>query len=232
MRSRTRILLVAATLAALLPMLVCAEGIVPPVMSYQGRISVEGAPLDGVGLFKFAVVDSQGRSTWSNDGSSVDGREPAGHIALTVNQGLFSVPLGDPDLGMVPLTAEAFADPNTELRVWFSATGEGYALLDPDRPIASVPYAFVAELADRAFDADTVDGHHAGSFSPMTHDHGGQTWTVPGLGLSVMSDSGLALAGITSASTGFAYGVLGRTTAASGTTRGVVGESSSATQGS
>ena len=52
--------------------------------------------LNGIGSFKFALVNQDGSITWwSNDGSSTAGSEPLNAISLTVQGGLFSVLLGD-----------------------------------------------------------------------------------------------------------------------------------------
>ena len=50
---------------------------VPQLVNLQGRIVVDGTNFDGNGLFKFALVQAGGTTTyWSNDGSSVNGSEP------------------------------------------------------------------------------------------------------------------------------------------------------------
>ena len=50
---------------------------VPPVLNYAGQVMVNGEAFDGNGLFKFALVNSDGTTTyWSNDGTSLDGSEP------------------------------------------------------------------------------------------------------------------------------------------------------------
>ena len=49
----------------------------PPVVAYQGEVSVSGVPYTGNGYFKFAVVNAAGSTTfWSNDGTSSGGTEP------------------------------------------------------------------------------------------------------------------------------------------------------------
>ncbi len=120
----------------------------PTVVSYQGRVQVSGTPFSGTGYFKFAVVNAAGNITyWSNDGSS---GEPATAVPLAVNNGLFSVLLGDTALsGMTqPLSAAVFSAPDRYLRVWFRAGGSGaFTLLTPDTRIAAVPYALQAQHA-------------------------------------------------------------------------------------
>jgi hypothetical protein len=140
----------------------------PPAVAYQGEVRIGGAPYNDTGLFKFAIVDKTGSEIyWANDDTH-DG-EPVSAVPLEVNHGLFSVLLGDVNLeGMEhELTAEAFQEPDTYLRVWFSASPGGpFQWLEPDMRIAAVPYALQAELAANA---DTVDGLHAADLE--THYH-------------------------------------------------------------
>jgi len=91
----------------------------PELVSYQGNIWDGDNPFTGTGHFKFAVMDAAGTTLrWSNDG----GNPPTVSVPLDVNNGLFSVNLGDTALpGMSdPLSAAVFDNPNTRLRVWFS----------------------------------------------------------------------------------------------------------------
>ena len=150
----------------------------PTAVSYQGTVEVGGSPYEGVGYFKFAVVDAAGDTThWSNDGSSTGAAQPSAAVPLDVSGGLFNVLLGDTGLtGMsAPLTAAAFDGTERYLRVWFSETGtaDTFTHLTPDRRIAAVPYALQAEQAQNAADADTVDGQHAGAFADTVHTHQG-----------------------------------------------------------
>lgn len=120
----------------------------PTVVSYQGRVQVSGAPFTGTGYFKFAIVNQAGNITyWSNDGT---GGEPTSAVPLAVNNGLFTVLLGDTTLsGMTqPLSAAVFSAPDRYLRVWFRAGSSGaFTLLTPDTRIAAVPYALQAQHA-------------------------------------------------------------------------------------
>jgi len=194
--TKLKLVVAAIVLLALLPALARAQGITPTVVSYQGRVTVGGQPFDGIGYFKFALVDSFGNTTWSNDGTSVGGGEPASAVVLTVTDGLFNVLLGDPILLMPALDRFAFLDPLTSLRVWFSPDGAAFTQLVPDRPIATVPYAFNAD------DADTVDGQHAADFAAANHDHWGETWSGNGTGLELNSSDGVGLYGRQGASAG------------------------------
>ena len=121
---------------------------VPPVLNYAGQVAVNGEPFDGNGLFKFALVNADGNVTyWSNDGTSVDGSEPGASVAVSVNGGLYSMLLGNTaQQGMGAIDPAVFAQhTDAKLRVWFSDGVNGFQQLSPDRPFASVPYAFNSE---------------------------------------------------------------------------------------
>jgi hypothetical protein len=143
----------------------------PTVISYQGQVTVDGKVYDGAGHFKFAIIASDGQTTWSNDSTSVSGSEPNASVALTVTNGLFTVLLGDTSLGMSQITYIAFATPDTHLRVWFSADGLAFQQLEPDRQIAAVPYAMQAEVAKQV---QMVGGYPADALAPLGHKHAGQ----------------------------------------------------------
>ena len=118
---------------------------VPPVLNYAGQVAVNGEAFDGNGLFKFALVNADGTTTyWSNDGTSVDGSEPQASVAVPVNGGLYSILLGNTaQQGMGAIDPAVFAQhTDAKLRVWFSDGVNGFQQLSPDRPFASVPYAF------------------------------------------------------------------------------------------
>jgi hypothetical protein len=72
---------------------------VPQLISYQGRVGVDGVNFDGSGQFKFAFVNAAGNDTyWSNDGSSTAGSEPTTSVGIPVSKGLYSILLGDATL--------------------------------------------------------------------------------------------------------------------------------------
>jgi hypothetical protein len=143
----------------------------PSMVSYQGYVTVNGSPYNGTGYFKFAIVDG-GNSYWSNDGSSLNRSEPSGSVQLTVTNGLLHVLLGDLGLGggmTQPLSETAFNGTDRRLRIWFSTTGavSSFTQLAPDRRIASVPFALVAE---RAASADSLQGAIASDFQLAIKD--------------------------------------------------------------
>jgi N-acetylneuraminic acid mutarotase len=141
------------------------QTVVPSVVSYQGQVHIAGTPFDGKGYFKFVIVDPAGpESCWSNDGTSSGGGEPDGEIQLTVINGLFNVLLGDTSLPNMtePLLPEYIAQRDCYLRVWFSPDGATFQQLSPDRRVASVPYALIAE---EAVNASTLRGYAPGNIS-------------------------------------------------------------------
>jgi hypothetical protein len=112
-----------------------------------------GGPFDGVGKFKFAIVDQTGTNTfWSNDGTSTNGVEPTAAVSLNVKGGILSVRLGDESYpNMMKIPASVFLNPDTWMRVWFGgAAGTTFEKLAPDSKLASVPYAMVAETVPDA----------------------------------------------------------------------------------
>lgn len=123
---------------------------VPQILNYQGRVAV-GSPavnFDGSGTFKFALVNTDGTTSyWSNspDTTPADG-VPDTAVTLTVTKGLYSVLLGDTTLtNMTAIPLTVFANADVRLRVWFDdGTANGSQLLTPDQRIAAVGYAMVA----------------------------------------------------------------------------------------
>ena len=126
---------------------------VPPVLNYAGQVSVDGEPFEGSGFFKFALLGAKGKiSLWSNDGTSVGGTEPKSSVSVSVNGGLYSILLGNIAIdGMSPIDPAVFLENSgAKLRVWFSDGVNGFERLKPDRPFASVPYAFNSESSKSA----------------------------------------------------------------------------------
>jgi hypothetical protein len=131
----------------------------PTIVSYQGMIMDGETPYNESGWFKFAIVETQDGTdySWSNDGAF----PPIASIQLKVENGHFSINLGDTLIpGMDELNFKAFDDPTTFLRVWFSPNSVTYSQL-PDQPIASVPYAFQAEIAA---DSNEFDGRDSTAY--------------------------------------------------------------------
>src|SRR3954447_6881807 len=87
---------------------------IPQIINYQGRVVVGTTNFNGTGQFKFALVNATGTTTfWSNNGTSVAGSEPTATVSLAVNNGLYSVLLGDATLAnmtIVPATVFTNSD--------------------------------------------------------------------------------------------------------------------------
>jgi hypothetical protein len=119
---------------------------VPTRVSYQGQVKVGGVSYNGTGYFKFAIRSGSGGNEWTNDGTASGGGEPTASVALTVDNGLFNVQLGDTSLtNMTALPASVFDDPERYVRIWFSSDNGTFTLLSPDHHVAAVPYALQAE---------------------------------------------------------------------------------------
>lgn len=123
-----------------------AVGQVPQVVSYQGLVTASGSNFSGLGLFKFALVNSNGTASfWSNDGTSSSGSQPGAGVTNAVNQGLFTVLLGDTSISnMTPIPPSVFTNSDVRMRIWFGGDSGEFALLAPDQRISAVGYAMVA----------------------------------------------------------------------------------------
>ena len=156
--------LILAVFLAALP----ATAQVPGIISHQGKVTVGGTNYTGTGLFRFALVNAAGNTTyWSNDGTSSG--EPTAAVSLTVTRSVFSVNLGDTTVANMTQTipASVFANSAVYLRVWFNG-GSGSQLLSPDRRITSVAYALKAASAtetDPVFGASAAGGIVAGDLA-------------------------------------------------------------------
>lgn len=129
----------------------------PEQVNYQCKVEMQGVPFDGVGKFKFAIVDQAGTNTyWSNDGASVAGSVPSNAVSLNVKGGLLSVRLGDESYpSMTKIPASVFEQQDRHVRLWFGGkTGASVEKLSPDNPLSSVPYALVAQ----SFPDDSLSG--------------------------------------------------------------------------
>ena len=123
-----------------------AEAQVPNLLNYQGRIAVGGAPFDGTGQFKFALVNADASQIyyWRNAVANTDG-EPSAYVSLSVSKGVYSVALGDTSMAnMAELPANVFANSSVYLRVWFNDGVNGFQRLAPDQRITAVGYAMMA----------------------------------------------------------------------------------------
>jgi len=179
----------------------------PTTVLYQGYVTMGGTPYDGTGYFKFAVVNAAGTTTyWSNDGTSTGGSQPSASVSRAVENGYFTVLLGETSLGGMSqtLTPSVFSGAGRHLRVWFAASASGSFTQLSLVPIAAAPYALNAETLD-GLDSSAlqqrVDGTCAGGSairavgadgsvtceSVSDHDHWGASWSGNGTGLTLNS---------------------------------------------
>ena len=171
-----------------------ANGAVPQMISYQGKVAVGGVNFQGNGVFRFALVDGAGTTSyWSNDGTSVGGGAPVGGVTLGVTKGLYAVLLGDTSLAnMTAIANSVFANTDVRLRVWFNDGGvNGVQLLTPDQRLSAVGYAMVAstvedgaitsgKLAANLTLSGTTTGTFSGSGAGLTNiPAGAVTGTIP-----------------------------------------------------
>ena len=83
---------------------------VPGIIHYHGVLVANGNKYKGTGEFRFAFVNSGALATyWSNDGSSMAGSEPTAAVSVEVDDGAFSVALGDTSLLNMTATIPAEA---------------------------------------------------------------------------------------------------------------------------
>jgi hypothetical protein len=83
---------------------------------------------------------------WSNDGSGTGGGEPGLAMPLLVNQGLFSVNLGDTSLSNMTavIPPSIFTNSDVRLRIWFSDGVSAFQQFYPDQRLTSAGYAMMA----------------------------------------------------------------------------------------
>ena len=126
--------------------LVKASGQVPGLLSYQGEVGVSGSLFEGAGQFGFALVSPDGTQVyWGNSPDNNHDGVPDNAVVIMVNQGLFSVLLGDTNLtNMAALPVSIFTNNSIHLRVWFNDGVHGIQQLSPDQTLGSAAYALMA----------------------------------------------------------------------------------------
>ena len=94
---------------------------------------------------------------WSNDGTSVNGSEPAASVSVGVTNGLFTVVLGDTTQpNMAAISASLFSQRDLQLRIWFNDGTHGFEVLNPPQSLTPTPYAAFAANAGNAGSANFV----------------------------------------------------------------------------
>jgi hypothetical protein len=127
------------------PEIVHAQG---TAFTYQGLVTDNGTNFNGTGQFEFALVTTNGTVTtwWSNDGTSMNGSEPSSAVSVAVNQGLFTVILGDTSLSNMTAIPSKYLSKqsNLQLLIWFNDGVNGFAELNPPQSLTPVPEATFA----------------------------------------------------------------------------------------
>src|SRR5688572_15277437 len=127
----------------------------PPLpISIQGRVTADGLVFNGIGRFKFALVNAAGNVLyWTHDGSRVGAPfQPTGSVDVNVVKGLYTVLLGDTSIpGMTnPINPDIFTNNDVRLRIWFNDNTHGFQQLLPDQRVGAVGYSFVSERSGEA----------------------------------------------------------------------------------
>jgi len=131
----------------------------PNLLRCNARVSAGGQLFTGTGRWKVALLDTDGASLWSHDGTSVNGQAPASFFTAQTLKGQAALLLGD--AGMQPLPATAFTQSGLKLRLWFSDGSHGFQQLSPDQAVQPVPIALVAAQADAPADGAVAAGDFA-----------------------------------------------------------------------
>lgn len=187
---------------------------VPKQIQYQGRVatSTGGAWSETEGYFTFALV--QGATVlWNNWEGTASPSDPgavslgAGQVlTLPVNQGVFSIRLGEGSDTNEQIPATVFFDTvsnsvrtGVKLAVWFSPSGSGFTRLSPDVDFTSVPFAIIAGIAESVKERAVTTAMLADGAAAENIGTGGvliqRTQLAPGLiGTSEVQDGSLIAA--------------------------------------
>ncbi|EDY83115.1 kelch repeat protein [Verrucomicrobiia bacterium DG1235] len=166
---------------------------VPLTLTYQGQVVVADALFEGEATFKFALLDGNENSVWSNDGTSVGGGEPETGVTVNVMRGVYAVRLGD--TGMQALEASVFDEESLSVRIWLKAGGDEFVQLSPDREMGSVAFSMKAARADYALLAGSVETVPNIDASKITSGSLSDARLPAGLARDSEVDSKLAAAG-------------------------------------
>lgn len=136
----------------------------PEVIEFQGRVTVNGVPFTGTGYFAFALAklvlpDGYWVTYWASRYDLWAGGFPPNGIPISVQNGLYTVRLGDSVAhpGTLPLSTahpigEILGISGIRLRVWFSDGVHGFQTLTPEVNLASAPFALLAQKASSVAD--------------------------------------------------------------------------------
>lgn len=158
---------------------------------FKGDLSDSSVSLTGNVYMKFSLYESSGNTTvWSNDGTGVGSApaEPTDGVTVSLNDGLFTVWLGDTSVtNMTVLSKTTFDSGNLYLRIWISEDNATFTALSPDKRMSAEPFAFRAHSAETADDATTLAGVTPGSTGLALLNDASTTEAVATLGLGTAS---------------------------------------------
>ncbi len=175
MKKNAALVIVLKCITCLLVPAINGTAAIPLIVNHQGRISVNDTAFEGIGAFRFALVDSaSGLNLWTNDGSGIGtSQPPVAPVSLVVSEGVYNVGLGNTSVpGMAALASDTFNTAGVVLRIWFDDGVNGSQYLTPDQALNSTAYAFHALKAE---DADTVDGVHGSELQDAIEAHAENT---------------------------------------------------------
>jgi protein-disulfide isomerase len=129
------------------------------VLNYQGRLSVDGQPFDGVGYFNFTILDGAGGLVWTSrsTNSEPEAGLPPGVIRVPVSSGVYSVRLGDTNAGFLALDAGRLRRaPQSVLRIRFNDGIRGWRPAGEDVPLSELFPAAPDDKSVRGADAASI----------------------------------------------------------------------------
>jgi len=93
-------------------------------INYQGRLRIDGAPVDGPAQMQFAIVNEQGAAIWKS-----------GLVTLSVSNGVYNVALGDTAAGM-PVISSDLLKAGARLRISYQDKGGHWQQVGDDVSLA------------------------------------------------------------------------------------------------
>ena len=208
-----------------------------PVINHQGTIGISGAPFTGTGQFKFLIYADEDDTQlnggdiarWSNASTApATTTEPVTAVSVPVNQGRFSLGLGDPSIaGMAALPPQLRVDGQQRLRIrtWFRpGTSGSFQLMYPDLPIGAAAAALTTpRFVDARASATGANASATGNNASAT----GTAAFAAGNNTSASGTASIAIGtGSSAANTGAA--AIGTGSSANGTGAVAIGKNASA----
>jgi len=177
--------------------------------TYQGRLLMDGNPVNGNCDFQFSLWDAAGSGSPPTGGNQIGSTQTKTNVA--VSNGLFSVQL---DFGAAAFTGDARW---LQIAARHPAGSGSYTVLSPRQPLTAVPYAhslrpgaIISGLTGSTLD---VRNYFPGLFVPpgimIPPGDGLFAYSLAGEAVHANTESGTAIYGMAEATTGDATGVHG-----------------------